>query len=808
MSTSNYQACIAAVRAASGRDNIDDAELERIFERAQNRTQFYRGQGMDPLSAAQRAGTELGSEIRMAAAIERKQAAVNMLARRRLDARVIAGKEYDSVVASLTGVQRGTARGLADSVDANRHALAEQMRGGLVHDLRAAGLFKALRMDFLGLFRPMDEAFERDIARELWRQRDPALSGTGNAAAETAARILAKYQDAMRHHLNEAGAWIGKLDHYITRQSHDMLRVRGDASDAAFQAWRSFILPRLDAVTFRDAADPEQFLRNVWDNISSGMHTTSTSETLAGFSGSANLAKAISQERVLHFSNADAWFDYNQQFGRGAVLDSVVASLDKGARDVALLRTFGTNPEAMLKGWTDRLAVRLKEEGRHKDANRLGTAEWPHKVLKVLDGRATLPGSQSMAYVGLTIRATQTLAKLGGVLLSSVSDLAVNAAMLRHSGVGILEAYAAQMRGLLPRGAETREVADVLGVGIDRLLGAVHHRIGGDDGLTGRMAQATNIFFRLNGLAWWTDRMKESAGLMLSYNLARNAGRDFAMLPGRMQATLRRYGIEATEWGHIRAAPQHAADGTSYLLPEGVADTEARRKLSAYLVDQVREGMTEPTAGTKAISTWGTQAGTPEGELVRSLMQFKSFTVTYMTRSLGREFLRDGVDVGGVAHLIVATTALGYLALTLKDLAKGRNPREPDSAADYRNLVAASFVQGGGLGIYGDFLFGEANRFGGGILATLGGPTMGTAEDLHKLVAAARGEGHLAAQAIRMAAGHTPFVNLFYSRAALDYLVLHRLQEWANPGYLRRMEQRVKRENDQTFWLRPTDAIR
>ncbi len=807
MSRSYTNECIAAANAAAGRELSDD-EAERIFSNAQQRIRYYQAQGVDSLAAAQRAGAELGAEIRKAAAIERRQAALNLLARRRLDARVIPGREYDSVMASLTGVQRGTDRGLADSVDAARHALAEKMKGGLIHDLRKEGLFRALNMDFMGLFRGMDEAFERDIAREMWRLRDPSLPSTSNGPAAAAARILAKWQEGMRVSLNQAGGWIEKLDHYITLQSHDMMKVRGDGSPEAFRTWRDFILPRLDPVTFRDTADPEKLLRQVWDNLSSGVHTTSTSETLAGFSGPANVAKRVSQERVLHFADADAWFDYNLRFGHGAVLDSVVASIDKGARDVALLQTFGSNPEAALKAWTDRLATQLRDNGRSGDANQLATSEWPGKVLQVLDGRGSQPGRQGLAYVAQTIRATQTLAKLGGVVLSSLADLAVNASMLRHNGLPLLEAYAQEMRGLLPRGAETREVADLLGVGVDRLLGAVHHRVAGEDVLTGRMAQATNIFFRLNGLAWWTDRLKESAGLMLSYNLARNSGRGFAELPGRMQATLRRYGIEAAEWDHVRAAPQRAADGTSYLLPEAVADAEASRKLSAYLIDQVREGMTEPSAGTRAITTWGTKAGTPEGEAVRTLMQFKGFTVTYMTRSIGRELVRDGVDVGGVAHLIAATTALGYLAMSLKDLAKGRNPRQPDDAEGYRKVVAAAMVQGGGLGIYGDFLFGEANRFGGGILSTLGGPTMGTAEDVQKLIAAARGEGNFAAQAIRMGVGHTPFINLFYARAGLDYLVIYRLQEWANPGYLRRMEQRVKRDNDQTFWLRPTDAVR
>lgn len=799
MSTSTTAACLAAVNAAAGRD-LTEAEADRIFAQAQARTAWHMRQGMDPLAAAQRAGQELGGEMRNAAVIERRAEALNLLARRRLEARIIPGREYDSVLATLTGVQRGTERDLANSVDSNANALRLTLVGGTLRDLEAAGLLRAVQT--------RDIAFERDLAREMWRLRDPSISSTGNRHAAEAAAILGRAQEALRNEINTAGGWVGKQEHYITRQSHDRLRVRGDGSEEAFQAWRAFIEPRLDPVTFRDTADPAAFLRNVWSNLASGIHTTSTSETLAGFSGPGNLGKKVSQERVLHFRDADAWFDYNQQFGRGAVFDSVLAQIEKGASDVALMRMFGTNPEAMVTGLVQRLSENMRDSGRVKEAERLAKSTHIPGVLAVLDGRAAQPGNHTLAQVGANVRAIQTMARLGGVLLSSISDLPVTVSMLRHNGVPLLQAYARQMMGLLPKGPDTQQVARALGVGFDGMLGNIALRIGAEDQLSGRMARATNAFFKWNGLNWWTDRMKETAGLMLSSNLADNARHAFPDLNPRLQATLRRYGIEAAEWDQIRATPQQAADGRAYIVPEAVQAEDARRKVAAYIVDQVREGMTEPTAGTRGMAQWHTQRGTPIGEAVRMMMQFKTFPITYMSRTLGREMRRDGIDVGGVAHLIAATTVMGYLALTLKDFVKFRAPREPEDAEGYRNLVLASMLQGGGAGLYGDFLFGEANRFGTGLVASLAGPTAGSIEEAHKLYAAVRGEGNLAAQAIRMGVNHTPFVNLFYTRMALDYLVLWRLQEWANPGYLRRVEQRTKRENDQTFWLRPTEAVR
>jgi hypothetical protein len=118
-------------------------------------------------------------------------------------------------------------------------------------------------------------------------------------------------------------------------------------------------------------------------------------------------------------------------------------------------------------------------------------------------------------------------------------------------------------------------------------------------------------------------------------------------------------------------------------------------------------------------------------------------------------------------------------------------------------------VQGGGFGIYGDFLFGEMrNRMGGGVLATAAGPTLGTIDDLADLWGRVRNGDDSAAAAFKLAVNNTPYMNLFYTRAALDYLVLYQIQEALNPGAVRRMEQRVERENGQEFLLSPSSFAR
>jgi hypothetical protein len=199
--------------------------------------------------------------------------------------------------------------------------------------------------------------------------------------------------------------------------------------------------------------------------------------------------------------------------------------------------------------------------------------------------------------------------------------------------------------------------------------------------------------------------------------------------------------------------------------------------------------------------------------MIRFFGEFKAFPAAAIQKAWGREIygrgatklteaLRNGHgEMLGLAQLMLWSTILGYVSLSAKDLAKGRTPRDPLD----RRTWGAAFVQGGGASIYGDFLFGEMkNRFGGTLMTTLSGPTAGTVDDIADLWGRLRAGDDFAAQSLRVAINNTPFLNMFYSRIALDYLFLYQIQEALNPGSLKRMERRVEKQNAQTFLVRPS----
>jgi hypothetical protein len=199
------------------------------------------------------------------------------------------------------------------------------------------------------------------------------------------------------------------------------------------------------------------------------------------------------------------------------------------------------------------------------------------------------------------------------------------------------------------------------------------------------------------------------------------------------------------------------------------------------------------------------------------LMQFKAFPLAMMQKTWQREIYGKGAnslsealfkgkgDFRGMAHLLAMSTVFGYLAMTAKGYLKGREARDPTDPSTW----LAAFLQGGGAGLYGDFLFGQATRHGQSAWGSFLGPTGGSIESLVDLYRRALNGDDTASQGLRFIINHTPFANLFWARPALDYLFLYDLQEALNPGALRRMEAFTKKNNEQEFWLKPSqDRLR
>ncbi|WP_368762501.1 hypothetical protein [Klebsiella michiganensis] len=835
--------CEKTVNAAAGR-NLSEDEMGRLVSDMENTVKRIRAEneGISLEAAALRAAEELSNAEKLANVIEARNKALNTrIAAQRLAFIRDSFPDRPDIGLSAILVGRNEARtGSRSSASAEQFQLRSKYLSGLNHDLEQAGVLKYLSSG----------SNDAEVADAMWRLGKGESTDGMMKESVKIAEIITKWQESARLDANKAGAWIRKMPGYIARQGHDMMKIRA----AGFAAWRDAILPKLDKATFEGVADQNAFLRSVYDGLASGVHLASEKpDWMKGFKGSQNVARRASQERVLHFLDGRSWYEYNREFGVGSVREAIYGGLEASARNTGLMRILGTNPENMVNYLADTISADLKGNEKALAAFNDARRSTIKNEMAEVTGQTNIPGSSALARFGSTTRAVDSMLKLGGAMISSFNDLASNALELRYQGKNFMSALTESIQGRLKRYSteEQKEILSSLGVYADSMRDEILQRFSGDVTLPGKVARLQRQFFRLNGLNWWTDASRNTTATMTSHWLAGNAKSPHATLNPDLKRALDLHGIGEPEWNIYRTMDMKGSEGRTFMTPDGIdsvpddviakyvadknvtvnersianARSELGDKLRGYILDRVMVAMTEPTARTRALMKQGTQPGTVQGELIRFIGQYKSFTASFMQQALGREVFGRGYtpaplgqsrwgsvsnalfksgkgEMVGLAQVALWMTFFGYLSMQTKLMLKGQTPRP----ADAKTFLAAA-AQGGGLGIFGDFLFGEANRFGNGPITSLAGPVAGSADQLVTLFQKARSGDAKAGDFFRFTVDHTPFINLFWSRPILNYLFLNQLQESLSPGSLHRYEQNIRKNQGNDFLIPPSQFM-
>jgi hypothetical protein len=477
----------------------------------------------------------------------------------------------------------------------------------------------------------------------------------------------------------------------------------------------------------------------------------------------------------------------------------------------------------------------------------LKRAHWP-----MVDGSMFVPENHMMAKASQTYRSAKMWAQLGGATLAAIADVPIYASQVNYSGGsflgGMFEGMGAVFKGV--KSPEMMAMAAELGVIADNMRNTTMSRFDVDSMIPGSASAVTEKFFNLNLLTPWSDRLRMSFAMSLSNRYGNHRGKMFKNLPAENQRQLRQFNIDEAEWDVLRAGAEKNIDGRQYLTPESVADLpdsvieayldkigKAKNKsnLSKYraeIADRARSMFNAtahnaslvPDAGTRGMMIQGTRAGTIVGEGWRNVLMYKSFPMAIVRQILGTEVygyssnltgmgaLKDPAAMLRMSRMVIASTLFGAVAMTAKEVAKGQEPSIADPE-QWRTSMARSLLQGGALGIYGDFLVGEMkNRYGGNAVSTLVGP-MGSdvawagqsISDIWGVLLRGDVEAQEAgADALQYMLRQVPGNNIFYTKMAYDYLLTHSLMELADPGSLRAMEQRKLQDVGTQYFAPPS----
>lgn len=751
-----------------------------------------------------------------------------------------------------------------------------QYNKGLSHviNVHLAGRVKAVLNDYMAdLYRGLEPYLSKIGFRKLTAQEELEIvtlimdekavkaslyKGAENLSeAEYLAQQYRLVSDKAYSRANEAGADIKYLQGRLP-QSWDSRAVRFFGLTArekvelatpgvkqprrarlaarAMGRWVDTVFPLVDRSKYTDpetavSLDDDQvkeMLGAVWRTLATHGLAKEPDGLVTG--RGASLADQLGAHRELHFKDAASFLEANRAFGRGDIYQAMIGDLQRKAQSIALMEQFGPNPETGYRtaaAYAKAQQAQATADGRHGSTiNDLMFDELMGRVASAQEDRFDLVNRFMQG-----ARNYITSAKMGMLLLSQVNDLAMYRTIAQTDGLDTGRAFRIALDMLNPMNAADREIARKHSILAQSIVNDVALRYGAEQtqGLSRKMANWT---VTLSGAEHWTNSFKMAFQTLIGSHVTEYRALQFDTLQPAFKRMLERYDISATEWDIIRQAETVDLAGVKIISPYLVrrvvtrdmatgkkdAETAARlqvqdaaTKYGAMLAEEADTGVLTPDTRTYAIIHQSTRPGTLWGEFARSMMLFKTFSIAIITRALPRIFAEGA---GYSRASVAAQWALGMMiggaiSMQLKEMAKGRNPRDMADPAFW----GAAMLQSGGMGIFGDFMLNDVNRFGGSLASTVGGPVVGFADDLRKLTVgnikqAAEGEDtKFAAESMQFAKNYAPMMNLWYTRLALDHLLFYHAQEAANPGYLRRMKRRVEREHGQSWWWAPTDNL-
>lgn len=852
--TTRHRKCVADAVAAG---RISEAMAARVNARVEE----LMGKGLSEAEAMRKAA----EEITRAAETKQRQTALRILA---------AARNVELAEAHPEGFAAGVRALLARDLSGKAEYSNVEARARAIRGLAHAGLVDVLdrfRSKMLGLMR--DEEGLAGFVRALYGEapKDPALRALAEAWGRVTDGLVERFNAAggalpRREDWRLPQAWDREKVAAAGREA--WLRWMEDQHAQGRLSIR-------DPDTGREvnALRRAEILANAYERIRTEGLVDITPGAARGLGA---LANRRAEMRAFQWTSAEAWLEANERFGVGNrnLYDLLNGHIDGMARDIAMLEVLGPNPDWMVRYLRDEAARRLADrpDRARAEAWRIESTwahvsglastpvnEWAAGFFRELRGWLTASqlGSALLSSVSDFATMRQVAAWNGLPAVGWMRDYLrlLNPANAEDRRIAVRAGLLAEAWAQRAAGA-MRNQADVIGTGLG--------------------SRVADFVLRAQGLTAHTQAARWAIGMEFLGALADRAGREFAALEEPLRRAMQRHGIGPAEWDILRASGVVTEGGWRFLSPEAVARSaegeaapaaellgrweraaqsrpaggadpsapasslaagtdagtsvggpsgaqgitararlEAATRLLEFVQTEARFAVPEPGAAERALMLGQTRPGTFIGEFVRSALQFKSFPVTVMLMHIGRGLNQEGMHgkAAYVASFAIATTLMGALAMQLKEIAKGRDPRNME---DHRFWLAAA-AQGGGAGILGDFLYSAVARTDQDFYAQMaGGPMAGLASDIAKIAGLniqalddERRERAIGADLVRFMRFNAPGSSLWYGRLAMDRLLWDRLQWWADPQAGRRfrqLERRAMREYEQEFWWAPGET--
>ena len=681
-------------------------------------------------------------------------------------------------------------------------------------------VLSTFRRNVIGQVR--EKATFEDLTKEIFG------TSTNNRSAAEMAKAWKTVAEYLRKKFNRAGGNIPLRPDWGLPQRHNAAKI----IKAGYNKWRDDIIDKLDLEKMvdeqtglpfiRDAGRLELALREVYETIKTeGANKAKPGRSTVGKS----LSNRMQDHRFLAFKNGQQWFEYQKQYGDANVFDTMISHIENMSRDIALLEILGPNPGATVSFMKDTLTNKANLTANETLKNKARKTNLRiDELYSAVTGRNNAPIDGRVASTLAGLRQTLQSAMLGSTSIAALTDINFNRMARQFTGLRQTNVMQQYLQQLNPLNAKERgELAISSGLIAEgwTTLAAGQMRFVGDMSGPEVTRRISDFVMRASLLSPLTTAGRWAFGMEFMGTVGRNATKRFNDLDPAFKNTMERYGLNESEWDIIRSTTPYDEEGAKFIRPSDVAgrtdlDEGLRERISQRFLEMINTetefAVPSNSLRGRTFLTGDARPGTLRGELSRSFAMYKNFGVTLYNTHIMRGFNLPTAGTKGAyfANLIISTTLMGALALQLREIAKGRDPRPmTGDTEETLKFWAAAMLQGGGLGIFGDFLASGTNRVGGGFAETLAGPVVSFGQDLYNLtgknlVDAATGtDPKVASDLVKFTQRYLPGSSLWYARLALERKVWDQLQLMTDPKAqqkFRRVERKYLRDYGQTYW--------
>ncbi|XDK14531.1 hypothetical protein ABUP57_00225 [Acinetobacter baumannii] len=820
--------CKQAVAKALGKQSLTAQEATdieaRINETMRNlaRKDINNWRNLSDAEKLSEAAKQVAIDIQEQLKHKHKIAAQDILKQSQNIAALDHGKLSSMEVIDRMVAAHGDMSGI-QSIDSKARGIASIYRGELVD-------FYTNIKGGLGIF--TDQELVQKIVRERFGEN------TGDALAKKISDKMGDVFETMRDRFNRNGGDIGKLDNWGLPQTHNLEKIAKAGKEAWVNKAESLIDTRQyvhENGDYYSQQEIRSLLEYTYDTLSSdGANKIEVGRQATG-GGTSKVTNRHGESRVLHFKDAESWLEYQSDFGGMQFVDLVEAHINGLSKDIAMVENLGSNPKTALKILMDAAA--------NKDWEK----KVPDKTIKRVRRRAETmfdefsggnsPQSEVLSNLGILYRSMNVASMLGGTTISSITDQAMIAKTAHVHGLSYRKAFGELIEQLNPANKADRELAHSLGLATEEMIGSIARW--SDDGLTSAYGKSEKLarissgvasqVMRVSGLNALTAASKVGFTKLLMEKYGRlSRAKAWNDLDAQDRELLSNTGLNERAWQVFqlaepvldRSGNQLMSARSIYEIPDEklssfgdpkLVKDQVASQLQAHLLDEQGLAVVEAGLRERTLINVGAR-GTITGEIVRGLMQFKSFSAAFLMRHGSRTFAQDGIKgkAGYAVPLFVSLTLLGGLVVQLKELLNGNDPQTIYDSNDPKkagSFFVRSAVQGGGLSFLGDILVAgtdtsgrDANSFVSGPLGSdfsaVLGLTVGNLTQYNE-----GKDTNFGNEAFKFVKGKIPAQNLWYTKAAINRLVFDEIQDTIAPGYREKALRKAERQQDrERFW--------